>query len=129
MKQGAPWALDLLGFGHVPTVTLGHQTIAPARPPIGGAVAIGFDLHNPTAEAQDVLVDLQVHYVKANGTRSAKVFKLRALKLAAGETAHLQKKLSLSQMTTRKHFAGRHAVDTLVNGQAFALGHFELADG
>ncbi len=32
VKQGAPWALDLMGFGHVPTVTLGGRTIAATRP-------------------------------------------------------------------------------------------------
>lgn len=129
VKQGAPWALDLMGFGHVPTVTLERQTIAPARPRIGGAVAIGFDLHNPTAEAQDVLVDLQVHYVKANGSRSAKVFKLKTLQLDPGRTVRLQKNLSLAELSTRRHHLGVHMVDALVNGRASPIGKFDLQAG
>ena len=126
VKQGAPWALDILGFGHVPEVTLQAPRITPKRPRMGDSVSIGFDLHNPSTLAQDVLVDLQVHYVKANGTRSAKVFKLRTLQLAPGHSVHLQKKLSLAEMTTRQHHPGVHQVDALVNGQALPLGRFDL---
>jgi hypothetical protein len=72
------------------------------------------------------MIDLAVHYVKAGGKTSAKVFKLKALNLAGGESARLQKKLSLAQMTTRKHFAGVHRVEAIVNGQAFELGSFNI---
>ena len=129
VKQGAPWALDVLGFGHVSAVTLQHPSIVPARPRVGATVTVGFDLHNPTPQPQDVLVDLQVHYVKANGAASAKVFKLKVLQLEAGDTVHLQKKLSLAEMTTRKHHPGVHRVEALLNGTASPLGSFHLHAG
>ena len=129
VKQGAPWALDVLGFGHVSAVTLQHPSIVPARPRVGATVTVGFDLYNPTPQPQDVLVDLQVHYVKANGAASAKVFKLKVLQLEAGSTVHLHKKLSLAEMTTRKHHPGVHRVEALLNGTASPLGSFHLRAG
>ena len=73
-----------------------------------------------------MLADLQVHYVKASGEASPKVFKLSTLELAPGETVTLGKTLSLAQMTTRTHYPGRHAVALLLNGRSHPLGHFDL---
>jgi 3-methyladenine DNA glycosylase AlkC len=126
VKQGDPAALAALGFGKAAQVEIANVSITPQRAQIGGTVSIGFDLRNPLSKAQDLMVDLAVHYVKSNGKTSAKVFKLKALNLAGGETAQLQKKLSLTQMTTRTHFPGRHALSAQVNGQPFDLAQFEL---
>nr|MBP8285726.1 DNA alkylation repair protein [Rhodoferax sp.] len=80
----------------------------------------------PQTQPQRVMVDLAVHYIKANGQGSAKVFKLKALELAAGQSAPLAKTLSLAEMSTRRHFPGWHRVDVILNGQAQGLGGFEL---
>jgi 3-methyladenine DNA glycosylase AlkC len=126
VKQGAPWALDTLGFGHAARVTLGQVAIHPARARIGDTLRIAFTVHNPAPQPQDVLVDLQVHYIKANGAASPKVFKLKTVELGAGQTVHLRKTVSLADMSTRRHHPGEHRVDVLVNGQAMPLGRFAL---
>ena len=72
-------------------------------------------------------MDFCIHYVKASGKTSAKVFKLKVLDLAPGETTRLSKMVSTGEMTTRKHHAGVHRVDVLLNGQARALGVFDLS--
>jgi len=96
---------------------------------MGEKVNIAFDLSNTSSKAQDVLVDFCIHYVKASGKTSAKVFKLKVLALASKETVRLSKTVSTAEMTTRKHHAGVHRVDVLLNGQAQALGVFELIGG
>ncbi len=126
VKQGDSGALGALGFGKTAHVALSGATIFPKEPRIGGDVTVAFELRNPIAKPQNVMVDFAVHYVKANGTARAKVFKLKALTLGPGETVALRKKLSLKEMTTRKHFAGRHKVDAVLNGEAQLIGHFEL---
>jgi len=40
----------------------------------------------------------------------------------------VRKTVSLAEMTTRKHHAGKHAVDALLNGQIVPLGAFELEE-
>jgi 3-methyladenine DNA glycosylase AlkC len=126
VKQGAPWALEVLGFGHAGRVTLQDVDIAPRQARIGTSVRIAFDLHNPTAQPQDLLVDLQVHYIKASGAAHPKVFKLKTIALGPGQQARLSRKLSLAEMTTRRHQPGQHRVEVLVNGKAHPLGSFEL---
>ena len=126
VKQGAPAALKVLGFGKAAQVEIRHASISPARAAVGGSVTVTFELLNTGARPQDLLVDFHVHYVKSHGGTSAKVFKMKSLRLVAGESVRLQKKLSLVEMTTRKHHAGTHVVEALINGKAMPLGRFEL---
>ena len=78
---------------------------------------------------QRVLVDLKVHYAKANGKSGPKVFKLKKVGLAPGAAASFVKTLSLADLTTRKHYAGTHRIDAMLNGHAVALGRFEITAG
>ena len=94
----------------------------------GEAVEIAFDLRNSAATAQHLLVDLRVHYRKANGSTSPKVFKLRTVELPSGGVASFRKRLSLADLTTRRHHPGMHRVEALINGTPEVVGEFHLAD-
>ncbi len=126
VKQGDPAALHALGFGAKARISIEAVEILPQSANIGDAVTVAFIVRNTNAQAQDLLIDLQVQYVKANGTNSPKVFKLRSLQLAGHDAVRLRKSIALSDMTTRKHYPGMHQVMALVNGRATVLGQFEL---
>jgi len=127
LKRGEPGALAALGFGASAEVRIGASSVTPQRAVIGGALNIAFDVTNTTARPQRVLVDFAVHYVKANGQSRAKVFKLKTLDLAPHETQRVGKRISLAEMTTRKHYPGLHRVEAVLNGRSEALGSFTLA--
>lgn len=126
VKRGEAGALAAMGFGKAVNAEIGDVRITPQRAQIGSAVALAFALTNPTKQAQNILVDLRVHFIKANGKASAKVFKLKAVTLSPRETMIMQKKISLAEMTTRKHYPGQHEVEVILNGEAMRLGSFEL---
>lgn len=126
VKRGEAGALKVLGFGQAALVDLRDAAIAPSAAVMGASVTLAFDLHNPHAHAQRVLVDFCVHYIKANGQPKPKVFKLKTVALAPGATVRLSKRLSLAEMSTRKHYPGTHRVDVLLNGEPQVLGQFEL---
>jgi hypothetical protein len=115
-----------MGFGSSAQVAVTEVVIAPPRAVIGGKLTIALDLTNSTVQPQTICVDLKVHFIKANGAPSAKVFKLRNVDLAPRATQRLGKTISLAEMTTRKHYAGMHLVELVLNGQAQRLGEFEL---
>ena len=73
-----------------------------------------------------MVVDLGVHFVKASGKATPKVFKLRSLKLEPGASTTIKKRISLAQQTTRTHFPGRHVVDVRINGRVMEAGAFVL---
>jgi 3-methyladenine DNA glycosylase AlkC len=126
VKRGDPEALALLGYGADPVVTVRDVQVAPAAVPIGDSVTLAVELANDRAETQRLLVDLRVHFVKANGKTSPKVFKLKELELEPGASARLGKTISLAQHSTRTHYPGRHRVELLVNGRASEAGAFEV---
>ena len=107
VKRGEAGALDVLGLGQAALVDVRDAAIAPSRVTTGESVTLTCALHNPQPHAQRVSVDFCVHYIKANGQPKPNVFKLKTVDLAAGETLHLSKRLSLAEMSTRKHYPAR----------------------
>lgn len=129
VKRCVPGALEALGFGGHAEVSAGNFSIAPRRPRIGDKVNIACELVNESRRQQNVLADLRIHFVKAGGRTSPKVFKLKSVTLAPGGHARLVKTVSLADMTTRRHYPGTHGVELILNGRALALGSFKLTGG
>ena len=126
VKQGHSGALALLGVGRAPRVRVDKVSIRPARVPLGGRVTCACTVTSVAKSAQDLLIDYQVHYVKANRGTSAKVFKGKRVTLSPAGAVPFAVTVKLADLTTRKHHPGRHAIDLLVNGKPFPLGTFVL---
>jgi 3-methyladenine DNA glycosylase AlkC len=126
VKDAHPRALALMGFGQQAQVQINDASVSPASVREGDSVTLSCSVQSLASVPQSLLIDFVVHYVKANGSTRAKVFKLTACELAAGEQISLRKRLSLAAMTTRQHYAGEHRVELLINGQHVALGSFML---
>jgi len=126
IKRSDPDALAVMGFGKAAQVDIMKSSITPGTVREGDKVRVSVDLHNPTKTGQNLLADLCVHYVKANGSTAPKVFKMTTLSLAPGETQTISKLISLLRMTTRRHYPGKHSVQLLINGKPHTLGHFVL---
>ena len=129
VKQGHREALALLGHGAAPRVAVRGARVEPDRARVGESVRFRATLASRSRAAQRLAVDLAVHYVKANGAARPKVFKLRVVELAPGGAVELGKTLSLAQMSTRRHHAGVHEVDLLVNGVRLPAARFEIVAG
>jgi 3-methyladenine DNA glycosylase AlkC len=126
IKRGDAQALALFGHGQQSELQVHSAKITPSTVRIGESVTLHCTLHNPSAQTASVLADWRVHFVKANGKLSPKVFKGSTVVIDAHGRSVLEKTLSLRQMTTRTHHPGRHAVEIVLNGQAHSVGHFDL---
>ena len=126
IKQGHRRALAVIGAGKKAEVRLSGFTVSPKKLSLGERLNISFSLESTGRESQRLVVDYAIHYVKKSGTSSAKVFKLKELPLAAGETVQLKRTQVVKDFTTRVHHAGHHAVDVMVNGEKMASGGFDL---
>lgn len=126
VKRGHPGALSVLGFATFVEVDVGNVEVFPKRVSQGEEFELQFPLRSTGDDVQDVLVDYAVHFVKANGSRSPKVFKLKTLRLAKGEGVLVRKKHSMRAVTTRVHYPGTHLVEVLVNGKPSGRAEFEF---
>ena len=116
VKQGDPAALALLGFDR-PQVTLHDLRIEPDRLRLGEALLVSFTLQSERDGPQDLIIDYLVHFVKANGQTSPKVFKLSTRALNGRESIRIQKKHAIKPVTTRRYYPGEHRIEIQVNGQ------------
>ena len=128
VKRADAGTLALLGFGKAAKIAIRNASVTPGRVAMGKSVVIALEVASTATKAQRVLVDLCIHFVKANGKTSPKVFKLKTVDLGSGESVRLEKRISLADMTTRKHYPGTHRVEVVINGRAEALGEFRLVE-
>jgi 3-methyladenine DNA glycosylase AlkC len=126
VKRGEPEALEILGFVPATGVRVREIHIAPPVVAIGESVTFSVELANEGSTTKRLLVELRVHFVKANGRPSPKVFALKELGLQPSGSARLTKTISLAQHTTRTHYPGQHRVEVVVNGRASGAAVFDV---
>jgi 3-methyladenine DNA glycosylase AlkC len=126
VKQGEPEALQILGFVPATGVRAREIQITPAVASIGQSVTFTVELVNEGTVSKQLLVNLRVHFMKASGRPSPKVFTVKELELGPGGSAQFLKTISLAQHTTRTHYPGHHRVEVLVNGRVSGAGEFDV---
>lgn len=119
VKQGHPGALALLGYGDGAEVTVSGVRVDPDPVSIGSDARLSFSLRSTARDTQRLMIDFVLHYVKADGKRRPKVFKLAKKTLAPGERLQLEKSLSFRPMSTRRLYPGVHRVDIQINGRIY----------
>src|SRR5262249_51408597 len=101
VKSGDPGALAIVGFATRPEVRVEAVRLEPRRVRVGATLRFSFELVSLARREQDLLVDFAVHFVKADGERRPKVFKLKRVLLPAKGRIGLQGRVSFAPMTTR----------------------------
>lgn len=90
-----------------------------------GILEFGFALQNKAPQTK-IRLEYAIHFLKKNGSHSRKIFQITTKNFAAGVFA-FKKKHSFRDLTTRKHYAGRHLISLVVNGIEYQQLQFDLA--
>ena len=123
IKQGHKGALAAFGYGPVSGLQCDLKINTPSVEYGGG---LGFEaVFHGGGEAQKVMVDYAIHFVKANGKTAPKVFKWKDTKLAGGRLSAMRNH-GIKPITTRKYYPGEHMLEIFVNGVSVATAAFEL---
>ena len=126
IKQGNQRALAIIGASGKAEVEIIEVKDEPAVIRLGEKITLSFVVKSTVAESQRLVIDYAIDYVKANGSTSAKVFKLKAVTLPGKATERVSRGQQIKELTTRKHYVGVHAVHILVNGERLASTSFEI---
>ena len=125
VKHGHRQALELLGFRAMPKIKVTKFAIN--SPHIWPGEAFEFSFHVAALQNESLVIDYVVEFVKANGTLSPKVHKLKQLSLKKGESMTLSKRHVLrANATTYTLYPGTHHVTLQINGKPFGRRSFEL---
>ena len=126
LKAGHPAALEMLGYSPDPAIVVRNLSVEPQTVPMGGNLALSFDVESASDEPQDLMIDFVVHLMRANGKHTPKVFKLSKKTIHPGQVLHVAKKFSFAPVTTRRYYPGEHAIEPKINGRVFGRVGFVL---
>lgn len=127
IKAGEQRALGMIGATPKPKVRIEDFRLDPPKMQLGESLTLSACIVSESSEMQRLVIDYAIHYVKKSGLGSAKVFKLRELSLGPRERMEIRKSQLIRDFSTRKHHAGFHRVELLVNGEGAVAGGFDLA--
>ncbi len=126
IKKGDERALALFGFASEAMASVQQLTIDKPVVALGDVLSFSFAVTSEHHQAQKLVIDYAIHYVKASGNTSRKVFKLKEITLLPGQAITVSKKQAFQDLTTRKHYLGKHELEILVNGKAMGGVSFQL---
>lgn len=116
IKQGHPATLAVFGL-RPPQLGGVRFTATPETIHQGQTLTLSLDLVGGQA-AQRLVIDYVMHFRRANGLLSPKVFKWCETTVAPGETVTLTKAHAWRAVTTRRDYPGAQAVEVQINGAA-----------
>ena len=115
LKAGDSRAMLLFGFGDPKNIGVEKFTLDKKKLAMGKDVRFSFILQVGTKKACKVRLEYVVHFAKAAGRVSKKVFKITENTFAPGEHT-VSRRHSFVDMSTRKHHPGEHRIAIVVNG-------------
>ena len=125
LKQGNKRAMLLFGFANPELMAIEALKFSNTDPQIGDEITFDFVLILKTKAKQKVRIEYIVHFIKAKGKVSPKVFQIKEVTLSPG-VHKIVKKHSFQERSTRKHYPGDHKFLFVVNGELKAEGNISL---
>lgn len=117
IKAGTPEALELIGVSTKASLELKRFAINSKQFHMNEKIEMDIEIRSKSKQAQKLVIDYIVHFARAGGKSSAKVFKLKNATLPGQETLSIQKVHHLKAVSTRKHYPGDHAIELQINGK------------
>ncbi len=115
LKAGDPSAMRLFGYSP-PQLKTGRIKLACRQVSIGDKLRFAARIRSTAGESQKLSIDFVVHYLRANGSLSKKVFKGANMALPAGESVTFERAVSFVPVTTRRYYPGEHQLSLRING-------------
>jgi 3-methyladenine DNA glycosylase AlkC len=127
LKKGNKDALKIFGHHNADQIEVSGLKLNKSKFSIGESATFTFNLNNADKKPREIRLEYQIHFAKQASKTSAKVFQFKKTKLAKG-LHPFSKKHSFRDLSTRKHYAGKHALCILVNGEEKGRCIFHLVE-
>lgn len=125
LKSGNQEAMRLFGFGSSEALEVIHFNVTKRELRIGESTHFSFKtIHHGTPAK--FRFEYCIGYLKKNGQNNEKVFQIKETELAHKEELEVEKKIDFKNLSTRKHYPGKHYITLKVNGIAHEQIEFTL---
>ncbi|MFC2118232.1 DNA alkylation repair protein [Bacteroidota bacterium] len=125
LKAGNKRALMLFGFGDPQNIDIEDLNFIKEEANLGEKLQFSFKLINRENELTKIRLEYCVYYMKANGKLAGKVFQISEKSYKTGKYS-FKRNQAFVNMTTRKHYPGKHEISIIVNGEEKIRKEFEL---
>ncbi|MFC1725142.1 DNA alkylation repair protein [candidate division KSB1 bacterium] len=115
LKNGNKRVMMLFGYVASENINVENLSTDKNEVVIGEKVQFFFDLVNMEKKSTKIRIEYAVYYAKSKGKISKKVFQLTEKTYKPGNHA-ISKNHSFEEMSTRKHYEGKHDISVIVNG-------------
>ncbi len=123
LKAGNKRALLIFGYGDsskikVDTMKLDEKTVI-----IGNDLIYSFQLFSSTKNESKIRLEYGMDFMKSNGKQSRKIFQITENTFKPGKHSFLRRH-SFKDLSTRKHYEGKHCITIIANGDEKASASF-----
>ena len=125
LKNAHPGSLKLFGFEEPDEIEVTNLQVQ-SDIAIGEKLDFSFSLKNNSVKSVKIRLEYAIDYVKSNGSRNRKIFKITENLYASGDESAFARSQSFREMTTRKHYPGMHKLAVIVNGQEMDAKEFKV---
>lgn len=125
LKQGRPDVMELFGFTSPVSISGSDLKINKKRARVGDEISFHCILETNKGELGKLRLEYVVHFMKANGKPSPKVFQISE-RVETQSQIEVTKRHAFKDLSTRKHFPGTHQIELRVNGVCKSVGRVEL---
>ena len=125
LKKGDEEILKLFSFdklAHINLTNFIHDEVVN----INESLTFSFELVSDEPLG-NIRVEYAIDYLKSNNTHNKKVFMISQNDIKS-KSKKFTKKQSFKEMTTRKHYLGKHYISIIINGKEMIKGEFILND-
>jgi len=114
LKKGNRDVLAIFGFNDVNSIDVSDFALSAASVAIGGDIAFLFAVF--AKQASKLRLEYGIDFVKSNGKRNRKIFQISESSLKENQKKLYTKSHSFADLSTRKHYPGKHSITLIVNG-------------
>ncbi len=126
LKKANPQAYQVFGLNQNPGCSICKLKLHSSQIRIGEELEFSFQLTNETKSEAVFRLEYVIHFNKANGKPSPKIFSLKEKAFQPGSYS-IRKRQSFKELTTRRHYPGKHQLGIIVNGKEMVTKTFQLS--
>ncbi|HFL2477309.1 TPA: DNA alkylation repair protein [Clostridioides difficile] len=114
LKKGNRDVLALFGYDDTTSINIQDFTLETTSISIGENLTFSFKIL--AKKATKTRLEYGIDYIKSNGKRNRKIFKISEVSLKENEKKSYMKKHSFADVSVRKHYPGIHSIAIIING-------------
>lgn len=126
LKKGNKEALTIFGTANAYKIEVEALQLSKNKLQIGEELMFSFEINNTDKIHLTLRLEYIIHFMKSNGKTSPKIFKITESTFSSETKKQLIRKHKFANLTTRKHYAGKHQLAIVVNGDIKQVVDFEL---